>query len=77
MRCDTGCRANMEDTEDRPMPSARSNAMLKNLLAAVGLIFVARKGYAHYQEYRALKQENEELQEQLAKRKAQPRPDLQ
>ena len=51
--------------------------MLKNLLAAVGLIFVARKGYAHYREYHALKQENEELQEQLAKRQAQPRPDLQ
>ncbi len=46
--------------------------MLKNLLAAAGLIFVAQKGYAHYQEYRALKRENEDLQEQLAKRKAQP-----
>lgn len=51
--------------------------MLKNLLATVGLIFVAQKGYAHYQKYSALKRENEELQEQLGMRKAQPRPDPQ
>ena len=51
--------------------------MLKNFLAAVGLFFVAQKGYAHYQEYNALKRENEELHEQLGKRKSQPRQDPQ
>ncbi len=47
--------------------------MLKNILAALGLYFVARKGYEHYQEYSDLKRENEELQEQLGKQKTQPR----
>jgi len=51
--------------------------MLKNVLAAIGLFFVAQKGYAHYQQYSALKRENEELQEQLGRRNAQPRPDPQ
>lgn len=39
--------------------------MLKNILAAVGLYFVAKKGYEHYQEYSELKRENEEREEQL------------
>jgi len=34
--------------------------MLKNILAAVGLYFVAKKGYEHYQEYSELKREKEE-----------------
>ncbi|SDS91817.1 hypothetical protein [Pseudomonas oryzae] len=39
--------------------------MLKNILAAVGLYFVAKKGYEHYQEYSELKREKEEKEEQL------------
>lgn len=35
--------------------------MLKNILAAVGLYFVARKGYEYYQEYSELKQKLEEV----------------
>ncbi len=31
--------------------------MLKNILAAFGLYFVAKKGYEHYQEYSELKRE--------------------
>lgn len=31
--------------------------MLKNILAAVGLYFVAKKGYGHYQKYSELKRE--------------------
>lgn len=34
--------------------------MLKNILAAIGLIVVARKGYEHYREYSELKREMEE-----------------
>lgn len=34
--------------------------MLKNILATVGLHFVAKKGYEHYQEYIELKREKEE-----------------
>lgn len=37
--------------------------MLKNILAAVGLYFVARKGYEHYQEYSELKREREEREQ--------------
>lgn len=39
--------------------------MLKNILAAIGLYFVAKKGYEHYQEYSELKREKEEREEQL------------
>ena len=39
--------------------------MLKNILAAVGLYFVAKKGYEHYQEYSELKREKEELKGQV------------
>ncbi|MNW20218.1 hypothetical protein D3C71_2205200 [compost metagenome] len=39
--------------------------MLKNILAAVGLYFVAKKGYEHYQEYSELKREKEGREEQL------------
>lgn len=46
--------------------------MLKNILAAVGLYFVAKKGYEHYQEYSELKREKEDLQDQLDRKKAQP-----
>ncbi len=46
--------------------------MLKNILAAVGLYFVAKKGYEHYQEYSELKREKEELQEQLNKQQEPP-----
>lgn len=31
--------------------------MLKNILAAFGLYFVAKKGYEHYREYSELKRE--------------------
>ena len=41
--------------------------MLKNILAAIGLYFVAKKGYEHYQEYSGLKREKEE-RESLTKR---------
>lgn len=34
--------------------------MLRNILAAIGLIVVAKKGYAHYREYSDLKREKEE-----------------
>lgn len=37
--------------------------MLKNILAAVGLYFVAKKGYEHYQEYSELKREKEEQEQ--------------
>lgn len=41
--------------------------MLKNILAAVGLYFVAKKGYEHYQEYSELKREKgEQLKRQTA-----------
>lgn len=33
--------------------------MLKNILAAIGLYFVAKKGYEHYQEYSGLKREEQ------------------
>ncbi len=39
--------------------------MLKNILAAVGLYFVAKKGYEHYQEYSELKREKEERDGQM------------
>lgn len=39
------------------------NQMLKNILAAVGLYFVAKKGYEHYQEYSELKREREEREQ--------------
>lgn len=41
------------------------NDMLKNILAAVGLYFIAKKGYEHYQDYSELKRGREELQELL------------
>jgi len=31
--------------------------MLKNILATIGLFYIAKKGYEHHQEYRALKQD--------------------
>ncbi|SCY56261.1 hypothetical protein SAMN02927929_03316 [Pseudomonas flexibilis] len=34
--------------------------MLKNILATIGLLVVAKKGYEHYQEYSALKREKQE-----------------
>jgi len=34
--------------------------MLKNILALIGLIVVARKGYEHYQEFSELKREKQE-----------------
>jgi hypothetical protein len=34
--------------------------MLKNILAAIGLIVVAKKGYKHYREFSDLKREQEE-----------------
>lgn len=34
--------------------------MLKNILAAIGLLVVAKKGYEHYQEYSELKREKQE-----------------
>lgn len=43
--------------------------MLKNILAAVGLYFVAKKGYEHYQEYSELRRENESLLEKLKQNK--------
>ena len=46
--------------------------MLKNILAAVGAFFVAKKGYEHYQEYSELKREKEELQEQLKRQQEPP-----
>lgn len=46
--------------------------MLKNIFAAVGLYFVARKGYEHYQEYSELKREKEELEEQLKQQQEPP-----
>lgn len=33
--------------------------MLKNILAAIGLFYIAKKGYGHYQEYSGLKQKQE------------------
>lgn len=39
--------------------------MLKNILAAIGLFCIAKKGYEHYQEYRELKREKQEFEEQL------------
>ena len=33
--------------------------MLRNILAAIGLIVVARKGYAHYREFSELKREKQ------------------
>lgn len=44
--------------------------MLKNILAAIGLFCIAKKGYEHYQEYSELKQRQEELEEQLMRGKA-------
>jgi hypothetical protein len=46
--------------------------MLKNILAAVGLYFVAKKGYEHYREYSELKREKEERQEQLRRKMPPP-----
>jgi len=46
--------------------------MLKNILAAVGLYFVAKKGYEHYQEYSDLKREKEEREEQLKRQQTPP-----
>ncbi len=46
--------------------------MLKNILAAVGLYFVAKKGYEHYQEYSELKREKEEREDQLERQHGQP-----
>lgn len=40
--------------------------MLKNILAAVGLYFVAKKGYEHYREYSELKREKEEQQDRTS-----------
>ncbi|SDT92753.1 hypothetical protein [Geopseudomonas guangdongensis] len=37
--------------------------MLKNILAVVGLYFVAKKGYEHYQEYSELKREKEKREQ--------------
>jgi hypothetical protein len=34
--------------------------MLKNILAAIGLFVVAKKGYEHYLEYSKLKREKQE-----------------
>lgn len=34
--------------------------MLKNILALIGLIVVARKGYEHYQEFSELTREKQE-----------------
>lgn len=34
--------------------------MLKNILAAIGLLVVAKKGYEHYQKYSELKREKQE-----------------
>ena len=45
--------------------------MLKNILAAVGLYFVAKKGYEHYQEYSELKREKEEREEPVAQQPGQ------
>ena len=33
--------------------------MLRNILAMIGLLVVAKKGYEHYQEYSELKREKE------------------
>lgn len=38
--------------------------MLKNILAVIGLYFVAKKGYEHYQEYSELKRGKEKLEGQ-------------
>ena len=46
--------------------------MLKNILAAAGLYFVAKKGYEHYQEYSELKREKEEREGQVSKKYDQP-----
>lgn len=37
--------------------------MLKNILAAIGLYFVAKKGYEHYQECSELKRKQEEREQ--------------
>ena len=39
--------------------------MLKNILAAIGLFYIAKKGHEHYQEYSELKREKETREEQL------------
>lgn len=39
--------------------------MLKNILAAIGLFYIAKKGYEHYQEFSELKREKEAREEQL------------
>ncbi|WPP45138.1 hypothetical protein [Pseudomonas sp. AN-1] len=39
--------------------------MLKNILAAVGLYFIAKKGYEHYQEYSELKRAKENLEKKI------------
>lgn len=46
--------------------------MLKNILAAIGLYFVAKKGYEHYQEYSELKREKEEREEREEQMKQEP-----
>lgn len=33
--------------------------MLKNILAAIGLFYIAKKGYEHYQEFSELKHKQE------------------
>ena len=40
--------------------------MVKNVLAAVGLVVVIQKGYALYQKYREMEQENEDLRRAAA-----------
>lgn len=45
--------------------------MLKNILAAIGLYFVAKKGYEHYQEYSGLKREKEEREGPVAQQPGQ------
>lgn len=39
--------------------------MLKNILAAFGLYFVAKKGYEHYREYSELKREKGKLEKKI------------
>ena len=42
------------------------SVMVKNVLAAVGLVVVIQKGYALYQKYREMEQENEDLRKAAA-----------
>lgn len=47
----------MENPTHSPIPVDSNNPMPKNVLAAIGLFFVARKGYAHYRQDSALERQ--------------------